>query len=310
MSEDNGANDSEESCSLFSRCSECLLSLGQRFDEIIRKSFKSYGQMCTRKPWIFILPLFGVGLALGLSVGILKFVAMTDPVSLWSAPNSRARVEKEFFDENFGPFYRVEQMIIRPTNQAPIIYPDPSNSSKHYTFGPAFRKEFLLQVLELQNRVTAITAEINGTEVELTDLCFSPMQNNLCAIQTPLGWFQSKATNLDKTDKNGTITYLDHLRQCMNSPLEQGNSDPLKMSCAGHYGGPMLPNVALAEFEENNYLSAKSVVITITLKNHIKSEDNSRALEWEKNYLNFMHNFSSPDMKVVYYSEVFPIWKN
>ena len=31
----------------------------------------------------------------------------TDPVELWSAPKSTARVQKQYYDSHFGPFYRL-----------------------------------------------------------------------------------------------------------------------------------------------------------------------------------------------------------
>ena len=36
----------------------------------------------------------------------------TDPVELWASPHSRSRVEREYFDKHFEPFYRNEQIII------------------------------------------------------------------------------------------------------------------------------------------------------------------------------------------------------
>ena len=254
---------------------------------------------CSRKPLIFILPLFGIVLALGLSVGILThFQAMTDPVSLWSAPNSRARTEKEFYDKNFNPFYRVQQLIIFPTNDSTITHFDPTNSSKFTTFGPVFDKEFLLQVLDLQTMVTNLTAEIDGHKIVLEDLCFSPMNNKLCVIQTPLGWFQSERSLIEKVVNKRN--YLDHISICLRSPMDF--SDEMKLSCAGKYGGPVFPNVALADFEGDLYSSAKSIVITILLNNHVSN--NERALAWEQQFLNFMHSYKNAYMKIVYYSEV------
>lgn len=58
----------------------------------------------------------GIGLivAASLCVGILFLQITTDPVDLWAAPNSRARIEKDYYDESFEPFYRTAQIFIRP----------------------------------------------------------------------------------------------------------------------------------------------------------------------------------------------------
>lgn len=284
--------------SVVSRLLDAISLMGFAFEAKVRKVFRKYGTLCAKKPFIYLFPISGIALALVLSVGVLThFETMTDPVSLWSATNSRARLEKNFFDENFGPFYRTEQVIIHPKDQSVIMY----NNSKGYTlFGPAFNKQFLLRVLDLQKQITDINVDIDGKQVHLTDLCFAPMKNNLCATQTPLGWFQDEASNLNLTSDD--LTYLDHIRQCAQAPLTQ--VDPLGLKCAGEFGGPILPNVALADYEGDNHFSAKAVVLTFLLNNHISNDDNTAALEWERNYLNFMRNFSDPDMEIVYYSEV------
>lgn len=49
----------------------------------------------------------------GFSVGMLQLEITTNPVELWASPNSRSRLEKDFFDSNFKPFYRTEQIFIK-----------------------------------------------------------------------------------------------------------------------------------------------------------------------------------------------------
>ena len=39
----------------------------------------------------------------------------TDPQRLWVGPTSRAAEEKEAYERSFGPFYRVEQLIVTTT---------------------------------------------------------------------------------------------------------------------------------------------------------------------------------------------------
>lgn len=46
----------------------------------------------------------------GMGHGIKYLNITTNPVELWASPNSRARVEREYFDTNFEPFYRIEQV--------------------------------------------------------------------------------------------------------------------------------------------------------------------------------------------------------
>lgn len=49
----------------------------------------------------------------GLSYGALYLEVTINPVEIWAAPESRSRLEKDFFDQNFDPFYRTEQIFIK-----------------------------------------------------------------------------------------------------------------------------------------------------------------------------------------------------
>lgn len=68
--------------------------------------------VCAGHPW----KVMGIGLmvAASLCVGIMSLQITTDPVDLWASPNSRSRLEKNYYDENFEPFYRTAQIFIRP----------------------------------------------------------------------------------------------------------------------------------------------------------------------------------------------------
>lgn len=84
--------------------------------------------------------------------GIIYLKITTDPVKLWAAPNSQSRIEKEFFDSHFEPFYRIEQLIIR-SDAPPVIH---NSSDEIIEFGPAFDRDFLLEVLDLQNGIKGL----------------------------------------------------------------------------------------------------------------------------------------------------------
>lgn len=59
-------------------------------------------------------------LVVALGCGIFSMNISTDPVELWAAPHSRARSEKDFFDDAFNPFYRNEQIFIKPVNKEEV----------------------------------------------------------------------------------------------------------------------------------------------------------------------------------------------
>jgi Niemann-Pick C1 protein len=45
--------------------------------------------------------------------GAFDLQVTTDPVEIWAAPQSRSRLEKDYFDSRFEPFYRMEQVFVK-----------------------------------------------------------------------------------------------------------------------------------------------------------------------------------------------------
>ena len=72
--------------------------------------FTAWGTACARYP--VPVMVLGVCFALGLSTGVQWLRVETDPVELWAAPLSRSRVEKDYYDRTFRPFYRTAQVIV------------------------------------------------------------------------------------------------------------------------------------------------------------------------------------------------------
>ena len=60
----------------------------------------SIGRFCAYNPKYTIVPALVILFAL--CYGSRYYTVTTDPVDLWVAPNSRARLEKAYFDEKFG----------------------------------------------------------------------------------------------------------------------------------------------------------------------------------------------------------------
>ena len=98
--------------------------LGMAFEVAITNFFTEMGTLFASRPVPVII--LSVALAAGLSTGMLWMDVTTDPIELWAAPTSRSRVEKDFFDETFKPFYRTEQIIIRAKNLSNVSKKDNS----------------------------------------------------------------------------------------------------------------------------------------------------------------------------------------
>lgn len=186
--------------------------------------------------------ILGFCLVTTLGHGIKYINVTTNPVELWASPHSRARIEREYFDSRFEPFYRTEQLIIKSVNMPNIQH----NTSKGVlTFGPVFNKTFLQTVYTLQEKIKsnnlnklspllififiAILYFHLGIGVEenkgLEHICFAPLtspfrqpvQISDCVIQTIWGYFDDNmdAFNETEIDDDGfEVNYLDHIKAC------------------------------------------------------------------------------------------------
>ena len=63
-----------------------------------------------------LVMVISFAIAIVFTAGMSQMIITTDPVELWADPNSRSRIEKDFFDSNFRPFYRTEMVIIKAKN--------------------------------------------------------------------------------------------------------------------------------------------------------------------------------------------------
>lgn len=133
-------------------CLPCYIS-GAHLENWIKIVFYHWG-LFVAKFWLPVI-LVGVGLPLlvMLLTGVLHvtsvvpFLITTDPVQLWSAPSSRARQEKDYFDKNFNPFYRTEMMIITPYNHNLTEFqPFGVVGETKWTFGPVMDENILTEV--------------------------------------------------------------------------------------------------------------------------------------------------------------------
>ena len=70
--------------------------------------------------WPRVTLVAGLAVSVGLSVPAFYLEIITDPTELWAAPTSRSRIEKDYYDDQFGPFYRTEMLIIRAKGLEPV----------------------------------------------------------------------------------------------------------------------------------------------------------------------------------------------
>jgi Niemann-Pick C1 protein len=238
----------------------------------------------------------------------LRFLQITtNPVELWASPHSEARQQRKMFDSSFGPFYRVEQIIIHAKDLPNIIH---NTSNGVVEYGPAFNKDFLQKVYDLQ------TSIMNIGNDSLKNICFAPLRSpgqeefeiHECVVQSIFGYFGNDIERFNETDvdENGNeINYLNYLSDCFSNPY----------LCLSEYGGPIEPAIALGGFlkpgdnlaKNPHYEKATAVILTFLVNNYENVTNNEPALEWETLFVNLMVDFvksnKSKNMDIAFTSE-------
>ncbi|XP_014102679.1 NPC intracellular cholesterol transporter 1 isoform X1 [Bactrocera oleae] len=272
-------------------------NLGAKTEKCLEAFFTTWGKFFARRPKMTLIG--GICFVIVMGYGIKFLHITTDPVQLWASPQSKSRIEREFYDSQFQPFYRIEQVIIHAVDLPDIVH-NTSNGPIH--FGPVFDKAFLTQVLELQEDIMNLGRNGNGTVLE--DICFAPLSSESgskkdvsnCIVQSIWGYFGNDLERLNDTDEDGNfeVTYLDGLYQCMSNPY----------LCLAPYGGPVDPAVALGGFlphgeqlsGDTKFEHANAIILTFLVNNYHDKSKLGPALEWEKRYVDFMLNYTKTRM--------------
>lgn len=79
---------------------------------------RAWGTFCAKHP-VLVLALCSWAIG-GLAYGMIYMKVTTDPVELWASEVSDTRIEKNYFDQHFGPFYRTNQVFIKPVNKSTV----------------------------------------------------------------------------------------------------------------------------------------------------------------------------------------------
>ncbi|XP_043844297.1 NPC intracellular cholesterol transporter 1 isoform X1 [Dromiciops gliroides] len=284
----------------------CWDHLGVAFEGCLTRGFTRWGSFCVRNP----VPVIFCSLVF-ITVccsGLVFMRLTTNPVDLWSAPDSQAHQEKEYFDTHFGPFFRTEQLIIRAPHTNQHIY-EPYPSGADVPFGPPLDKGILHQVLDLQIAIEHITASYNNETVMLQDICFAPLSpyNNNCTILSVLNYFQNSHSVLDHEKKDDFFVHADyhtHFLYCTRAPASLNDTSELHDSCLGTFGGPIFPWLVLGGYDDQNYNNATALVITLPVNNYYNNTEKlQRAQAWEKEFISFVKNYKNPNLTISFSAE-------
>ncbi len=223
------------------------------------RAFSTLARTCANYPAITIVSsIIVVGL---LSLGWLNFQIEQDPVKLWVAPDSAAAQEKEFFDSNFGPFFRAEQAFL-------VNDTDPEN------IGPVLNYDVLEWWFDVEQRVADLkSAENNYT---FDDVCYKPLEED-CVIQSISQYRYFVEEGLDKD-------WASKIRFCAENP---GDLD----DCIPPFMQPLPVERLLGGYNRSSepVTDASALIVTWVVKNYNHgAPELEKAVEWERSLVELL----------------------
>lgn len=248
-----------------------------RLNNILRRCFYRLGLFASSSPWLtfgFVFLLVGL-----LNIGWKKFEIETDPVRLWVSPSSESRIQKEYFDEKFGPFYRTEQIFVTsmggPTETL-------NASTRAITVGnktPVLSWDHLKYWMDVEADIRSLESP---SGYKLSDVCFKPAgPRGACVVQSVAAWF---GNDLDDYDEG---TWGEHLQSCAESPVD----------CLPDFQQPLAPHYVLGgvptkEQDRKAYLEAEALVVTYVVADSLLPETQGIAMEWEETLKSYLYELS------------------
>ncbi|KAL7750576.1 niemann-Pick type C- protein 1 [Sorochytrium milnesiophthora] len=239
----------------------------------IERVFYVVGQTSARYPVsviAFCILLIGVSV-LSASQN-LQFA--TDPVDLWVGPSSTALAEKQYFDEHFGPFYRITQLFFSAGDDG------------------LMKQDHIRTLFDVQSAIRNLhTAPCN---VSLSDLCFQPLAHDPaaltpgssssgCVVQSVTGYWQDSWDTFNQQDD---ATWRKHLSSC--------TANPSQFQCLPTFQQPLRPNIVLGGSKsgrnssadhnltaEHDWLDSRAFVVTFVNQNSLNKTWLARSAEWE-----------------------------
>lgn len=198
----------------------------QKLDTLLQKIFNRIGHICAGSP----LTCLAISLLIGVlfSLGLFRLELEKDPVNLWVSPLEPALDQMKYFLNNFGEWYRIEQLIISSKNES-----EPFLNWKNIQWW--FDKEKQLQEVSSNDNLT------------LNTFCYKPL-GETCAIESFAQYFNGDISNLKES------TWKEQINSCANSPV----------NCLPSFQQPLKKNIL---FSADNVTEAGAIIITLLLQN-------------------------------------------
>ncbi|GAA6007631.1 hypothetical protein JCM11491_003903 [Sporobolomyces phaffii] len=250
---------------------------------ILSRAFHSLGYFCATRPIITIT--LGITISGLLNAGWKDFKVEKDPVRLWVPKGSPVAHEKQIFEENFGPFYRTEQLffsVAPPSSRSAIENDNGDSGFAVETWNPIDSPvltsfDTLSYILDVENHIRTLTSRQSG--ISLPQVCFAPgaesrETTNLedCVVQSPLAYFQHSLEDAGVTAEN----WRSLVNACAESPA----------ACLPTFGQPIEPKFVFGRIPttgsgHGEASRARAVVVTYVVQNSLDPDEVARAEEWE-----------------------------
>ncbi len=227
-----------------------------RINAVCDSAFSHLGFTAARFPGITIgMSVLVVGL---LSIGWIRFDIEKDPARLWVSPTSAAAEEKSFFDTNFGPFYRAEQVF--------LVNETLSNGSS-----PVLSYDTLAWWIDVEKRVSNLKGlRFNAS---LDDVCYKPT-GDACVVQSVAAYIGNDIKSVSPS------TWKTKLESCAKSPVD----------CLPDFQQPIDPTMIFGGLQgDGNVVDSPAIIVTWVVQNYAeKSPEVERAMDWERSLKNLL----------------------
>ncbi|EGG21969.1 Niemann-Pick C type protein [Cavenderia fasciculata] len=237
--------------------------IGMDDPSLVQKAFFLLGRLVSRYPLVTIAAcLVFTGVC---SIGIRFLVIEEDPVKLWVSPTSRSAVEKEYFDSNFGAFYRIEQLILTPVDPNVTIVGN--------------NQTLIAELARLEIQLMNLSAVYENETLVLSDLCFQPTHRG-CLVESITGIWQRNLALIGQSSS----AFQTQLKGCLGNPLNT--------NCMDAVGTPVNPSVVLGGWSglPADAVNASAFVTTFLLKN--PPELLNQAMAWEQVWLDTVQAYN------------------
>ena len=140
----------------------------------------------------YLIPLFSISLTMISSIILYLYGDLeTDPIALWVSYDSTEYKQKQYFDENFGPFYRTEQIFVVNETGSVLSY-----DTLEWWF--KVERDLTQKLVSVEN-------------IGYQDLCFRPLEDSSCIVESFTQYFHGKLP--------GISDWESQLKGCADIPV-------------------------------------------------------------------------------------------